>query len=161
MTKIRRYVEVGGVYFITSVTKNRLPLLVGISARFMVVNLIYHKYLLDYKLFGYVVIPDHFHMLLQPSEKYNISKIMNLIKGNFSRKYNEIHSREGMTVWQQGFYDRTMRDIKEINQWLEYMHWNPVKKKLVKSPGEYEFSSYHQYYGTARESVYAPIDKPR
>jgi putative transposase len=159
MTKVRRYIESGGVYFITSVTEGRIPILVDVSARFMVVNLIYHKYLLDYKLFGYVVMPEHFHLLIQPSKKYNISKIMNLVKGNFARKYNEIHNRQGTKVWQQGFHDSVVRDEKEINKWLEYMHWNPVKKGLVKSPAEYEFSSHCQYYGITRKSIYVPIDR--
>jgi len=159
MTKARRYIEPGGVYFITSVTNKRAPLLVNeVAARFLVASLIFHKYIFNYKLLGYVVMPNHFHILVQPNDRYNISKIMNHIKGNYARKYNQIIRRVGK-LWQQGFYDSVMRDENEIRKWLEYMHNNPVDAGIVSSPEEYEFSSYHQYYGNLRTSIQAVIDK--
>ncbi|QSZ28209.1 transposase [Aceticella autotrophica] len=39
--------------------------------------------------------PDHFHAIIQPGEEFNISIIMNKIKGNFGNKYNKIMGREG------------------------------------------------------------------
>jgi putative transposase len=94
--------------------------------------------MLEFKLFGYVVMPDHFHLLIQPSKKFSLSEILRFIKGNFSRKYNEFTNKKG-EVWQRGFYDIAMRDEKDIIRWLEYIHYNPVKKGLVSSPDKYEF----------------------
>ena len=101
--------------------------------------------------------PDHFHLLIQPSEKHNLSEILRFIKGNFARKYNEIIKQKG-DLWQRSFYEIAMRDSKDVLRWLEYMHYNPVKKGLVTFPEKYEFSSWWQYFGSKRGTVFVPID---
>lgn len=185
MSNIHHYLETGAVYFVTSNTKNREKLFAELlAARFLLVCISYHKFILDFKLFGYVIMPEHFHFLIQPSEKYNLSVIMRFIKGNFARKYNgwkgkteliQQNSRRDLSpaylndgyvkkraryqsVWQERFYETAMRNENDIFHWLEYMHNNPVKKGLVGSPAEYEFSSYSQYYGQKRRTVQIPID---
>lgn len=89
---------------------------------------------------------------------------MNYIKGNFSRKYNEffnpkIEEHSHLPVWQKEYYDSVIRNEKDFIEKLNYIHYNPVKRALVKSPNEYEFSSYHQYFGEEREKIQIPIDK--
>lgn len=159
MSELRRYLEKSAVYFVTTVVANRKKIFTDVnSARFLLFCIGYHKFLLEFNLFGYVIMPERLHLLLQPtSEKNNLSWIMKLIKGNFARKYNELHCQKGK-VWQDRFYDTGLRDEQEILKWLEYMHFNPVKSGLVNHPSEYEFSSYHQYYGKRRQSVQVPID---
>lgn len=105
----------------------------------------FYKYYLDYKIYAFVIMPDHFHAIIQPGEEFNISVIMNKIKGNFGNKYNKITGREGK-VWQSRFYDEGIRDRKELLSKIEYVHNNPVRAGIVKTAGEYEFSSYNYYY---------------
>ncbi|MFQ3675319.1 MAG: transposase [Endomicrobiia bacterium] len=158
MNKIKRYLEQGTIYFITSVTKDRLPIFKDkFSAQFLVSCISYHKFVLEFNLFGYVIMPEHFHILIQPSKKYNLSEILRFIKGNFARKYNEFKNQK-CEVWQRGFYDIAMRDSKDVFRWLEYMHYNPVKKGLVETPEKYEFSSWWQYFGSKRGTIFVPID---
>ncbi len=88
--RLKHYFEQGNIYFVTSITKDRKEIFVDIkAARFLLLTIAYFKYILDFLLFGYVIMLDHFHLLLQPSEKNPLSKIMRYIKGNFARKYNE------------------------------------------------------------------------
>ncbi len=88
--KLKHYFEKGAVYFITSVTKDRKEIFNHIiTARFLAITIAYHKFILNFSLFGYVIMPDHFHLLLQLDDKYPLSIIMKGIKGNFARKYNE------------------------------------------------------------------------
>lgn len=168
MRKLRHYLEEGTIYFVTSVTKDRKNILLGDTARFLLITVAYHKYVLDFRLFGYVILPDHFHLLLQILEKISLSKIMKYVKGNFARKYNQFidpdpgnrHLNVGYrSVWQREYYESAVRDEKSFIGRLNYIHNNPVKRGLVTSPDEYEFSSYHQYYGTQREKIQIPIDK--
>lgn len=155
---MKRFLEKGNVYFVTSVTKNRIPIFKDkFSAQFLVTCIIYHKFMLEFNLFGYVIMPDHFHLLVQPIGKWNLSEIIRFIKGNFARKYNELRKQEG-EVWQRSFYETSMRSNKDILRWLEYMHYNPVKKNLVSKPEEYEFSSWWQYYGEKRGTIFIPVD---
>ncbi|MFH1369136.1 MAG: transposase [Elusimicrobiota bacterium] len=176
MGAIKRYFEDGAVYFVTTVTFFRRKIFNNSDhARFLLFSIGYHRYLLDFKLFGYVIMPDHIHMLIQPkSELQSISKIMQHIKGNFARKYNEMvdrHLSAGLRdangkgkrryspVWQEGFYDTGLRDEIAFHKWLEYMHNNPIKTGLAAEAGMYEFSSYNQYHLGHRSSIQIPIDR--
>lgn len=184
---LKHYIEKGAIYYVTSVTYQRKEIFAQVlPARFLLIVIAYHKYIFEFNLFGYVVMPDHFHILIQPSERYGLPKIMQGIKGNFARKYNEwyrFNHIPGITstgsrhlsadykykkgnkgilykpVWQEGYYETVMRTEKDIINRLNYLHNNPVRKGLVKNPDQYEFSSYHQYYGKTRQRIQIPIDK--
>jgi len=183
MGKLKRYLEKGVVYFVTTNTYKRIKIFEeDVTSRFLLFCIGYHKFMLDFNLFGYVIMPDHIHLLIQPGDKYNLSSIMKFIKGNFARKYNEwtkilkrdfsnisnrhlnadykqrIKESIYKPVWQESFYDIGLRDEKQILKWLEYIHWNPVRKGLVNYPEDYEFSSYHQYFGVKRHKIQLPID---
>lgn len=185
MGKLKHYLEKGVVYYVTSVTYKREKIFSDVfAARFMLVTIAYHKYIFEFNLFGYVIMPDHFHILLQPSDRYPLPIIMKHIKGNFARKYNEwqrgncspdvpfvtgrrelipaYRRKKGVIyipVWQEGYYETVMRDEQDMINRLNYMHNNPVRKGLVETPDKYEFSSYHQYFGVTRERIQIPIDK--
>ncbi len=159
MSKIKHYLEENSVYFITAVTKNRKPIFNNRWAScFLLATIGYFKYICDFKLFGYVVMPEHFHFLIQPSLTYNLPKIMNYIKGNYARKYNLFFRKKGH-VWQEQYWDTAMRNEKDVIKWLNYMHNNPVVKGLVNEPDKYEFSSYLQYQGKIRQLYQIQIDK--
>jgi putative transposase len=140
--------EPSAAYFITSVTYNRQPFFQDHTAsRLLLITLQYYKYYLDYRLYAFVIMPDHFHMLLQPAHEYPLPTIMNKVKGNFSNKYNRLKGRQG-TVWQAGYYDEGIRDYQGLIKRIEYIHNNPVRAQLTTSPDQYEFSSYGYYYGS-------------
>ncbi|MEW6555847.1 MAG: transposase [Elusimicrobiota bacterium] len=181
MGKLQRFLEKGAVYFVTTNTIERNKIFSDeTAAKFLLLCIGYHKFMLNFNLLGYVIMLDHLHLLLQVlTEKYSLSNIMKQIKGNFARKYNEwlyqssrhlsadykkrIMKKSGnhiyMPAWQEKFYDIALRDPKQIREKIEYMHWNPVKAGLVNHPKEYEFSSYHQYYGEKRTWIQIPIEK--
>jgi putative transposase len=168
--KLKHYFEKGQIYFVTSITKNREKIFLNHdAAKFLVVTIAYHKYVLKFLLFGYVIMPDHFHLLIQPSDEYSLSLIMKFVKGNFARKYNEFMSPvEGgsrhlsvgyKSVWQKEYYEYVIRGRDDFIEKLNYIHNNPIKQGLVKEQKEYEFSSYHQWYGEVRQKIQCPVDK--
>ncbi len=55
-------------------------------------------------------------------------------------------------MWQGRFFDRALRTVKEYHETVEYIHWNPVQRGLVQSPGEWPWSSYRDYAGTEDEA---------
>jgi len=143
----RRYYEKGAVYYVTSVTKDRKTLLnKGSASLFLICSLAYHKFIFSYRIYAFVIMPDHFHALIQPEGNYDISKIMNYIKGTFARKYNKMFKHKGI-VWQKSFHDKVCRTEKEVLRKIEYTHNNPVKIGMVKKPGDYMYSSYQQCLG--------------
>ena len=146
MSKIKRYFEEGYPYFITTTTYKRERIFTDEqTCKILLVALEFFKLTLNYKIFAYCLMPEHLHLILQTTGKYNPSYIMRMIKGNFSRKFNMIHSQQGK-VWQEGYYDTGIRDIGMMLQKIEYIHDNPVRAGLVTSPDQYPFSSYIFYH---------------
>lgn len=147
MSRIKRYFLPGAIYYVTSVTDGRHNLFTDARAcRFFITCLEYHKQIFAFKTFGFVIMPEHFHCVIQPALGTTISKIIQHIKGNFARKYNFMR-KEGGYIWQQSFYDRVIQSEVQLSNEINYMHYNPVRTGLVDSPGDYEFSSYRYYFG--------------
>lgn len=144
---MKRYVEANAAYFITSVTYERRPLFAERVAAELLLNIIlYHKFACHYRLYGFVIMPDHFHMVVQPYGQLDLSSITKRIKGNFTRFFH-LYTGRAEQIWQRGFYDRGIRSRQELISTLEYIHKNPVRKGLVANPDEYEFSSCDYYDG--------------
>jgi putative transposase len=99
---------------------------------------------LDFALCGYVFMPDHWHALLWPSWPLTISLVMQRLKEESSNQINQSRGRSG-SLWQPRFWDRFVRNKREFNQRLEYMHFNPVRRKLVPCPEKWRWSSYNNF----------------
>ena len=52
---------------------------------------------------------------------------------------------EAAHFWQKEYYDRNVRDHKELVEKLRYIHRNPVKRGLVKRPEDWPWSSFRHY----------------
>lgn len=115
------------------------------------VSLEYFKLLLDYKIYAYCIMPDHLHLIIHPIGKNNISYIMQMIKGSFSRKINKMNLSSGR-IWQKRFYDTIIRNEGMLLDKMEYIHTNPLRKGLVLSPEQYEYSSY-RFYTENRKNI--------
>jgi putative transposase len=125
-------------YFVTSDTWERRSLFHAEPwARLFFKNLLSHRGE-TYLLHQFVLMPDHFHLLISPS--ISLEKAVQLIKGGFSyRAKKELGSNA--EVWQRGFADHRIRDVEDYEKHLHYIHLNPVKKRLCNRPEEYKFSS--------------------
>jgi putative transposase len=91
-----------------------------------------------YLLHEFVVMPDHFHLLITPIE--TLERTMQLIRGGFSyRAKKELgFARE---IWQPSYYDRRVRDAEEYFAFREYIRRNAVKRGLATKPDDYRYSS--------------------
>jgi putative transposase len=66
---------------------------------------------------------------------------LGLIKAKFSKEL----SRPGTQVWQNRFWEHLIRDDRDLQTHLDYIHYNPVKHGLVESPKDWPFSTFHRY----------------
>lgn len=108
---------------------------------------------------GYVVMPEHIHLLLSEAERGNPSKVMQAIKQGFARRLLRklraaCDERQASLwnialddghVWQARFYDFVVFTEKKRVEKLRYMHRNPVKRGLVLQPFQWPWSSYRHY----------------
>jgi putative transposase len=92
-----------------------------------------------YELHAFVVMPEHVHLLITPAKDLSLERVLQLIKGGFSHAFGqEFRSGE---VWQRGFTDHRIRDAEDFARHCEYIHRNPVERKLVEKPAEYRYCS--------------------
>ena len=94
-----------------------------------------------YLLHEFVIMPDHFHLILTPNG-ITLERAMQLAKGGFSFQLNK-SLRRRRDPWQPSFADRRVRDWREYQKYKNYIWQNPVKKFLARTPEEYPYSSAH------------------
>ena len=126
-------------YFITSSTYQKKSLFqtTRMAELFMDVLMLYRKQD-KYLLHEFVVMPDHFHLLITPA--FTLEKALQLIKGGFSyRAKKELGF--GGEVWEHSFYDRRVRDLAEYDRFVTYIHQNPVRRRLADSAEDYVYIS--------------------
>ena len=126
-------------YFITASTFQKQHLLQsGRLARLLIDVLLHYQQHGRYLLHEFVVMPDHFHVLLTPAE--SLERALQLIKGGFSYRARKELGFMG-PIWQPSYHDRRVRDIEEFLAFREYIRMNPVRRKLVVEAREYPYSS--------------------
>jgi REP-associated tyrosine transposase len=124
---------------------------------------------LGFKIIGYVLMPEHFHLLLWPSAEHNPSQILQKLQDRTAlfilktlkqnpehpwcqkmlgrvRLPPTVHHHAHSRVWQRRGYDLNVWSPKKRDEKLKYMHNNPVTRKLVSNPGEWPWSSWRYYF---------------
>jgi putative transposase len=147
---LKRYYGTGSLHFITSSCYRREPLL-GTPARrdlvFTVLELMRVRY--RFAVIGYVVMPEHLHLLISEPLISDPSKIVQAVKLSVSRRL-AIAGKFSGRFWQSRFYDFNLWGQQKEVEKLKYMHRNPVVRGLVASPEDWRWSSYRSYaYGEA------------
>jgi REP-associated tyrosine transposase len=150
-TGLKRFYGTGNLHFITSSCYQRQPLLDIASRRdlfLQVLEQVRQNY--RFVVVGYVVMPEHFHMLVGEPEKGDPSVVMQVLKQNFAKQVLEDAPQRGKVfgdrhIWQRRFYDFVTWSEKKRIEKLLYMHNNPVKRGLVSEPEAWAWSSYRFY----------------
>jgi len=168
--KPRHYYGLNHLHFLTTSTYRRARLFD--SERFkqrFIATLSELRAELGFQIVGFVLMPEHFHLLLWPSEKANPSEIMQKLEARLAKyvlkslRQNPhhawcgkmlarlrlpptVHDEAHYRVWQRRFYDLNIWSEKKRLEKLTYMHNNPVKRGLAKEPGDWPWSSWRFYY---------------
>ena len=148
MSEYRRAYFSGGCYFFTVVTYDRNPILCTPSAIARLRSAFRHTMkrhpvMLD----GLVILPDHIHCIWTlPENDANFSIRWNMIKRYFSIGIpGPANLRREKNIWQRRFWEHTIRDEKDWENHINYIHYNPIKHKLVTNLQDWAFSSFHYY----------------
>ena len=94
---------------------------------------------LSFKLLAFAIMPDHLHLIVVPPED-GPAKMMQLIKGRFSRTYGGLTAC-AEPVWQSRYHERILTTEQALFSAIEYVHNNPVASRLVGQPEDYRWSS--------------------
>ncbi len=118
------------------------------------------------------LLPDHIHCIWRLSEDdVDYSRRWGMVKKEFSRLYvscggQELEQCESrvkkheLGVWQRRFYEHRIRDNKDLENHINYIHYNPVKHGYVKNVLDWPWSTIHKYYrrGHYRNFDWSVID---
>jgi putative transposase len=157
-SKPQRYYGAGDLHFITSSCYRRRPLL-GTPRRrnlfLTVLEQVRRRY--QFVVVGYVVMPEHIHLLISEPQKKNPSTVVQALKLGFARRVlaevrrkrnaaqNSLFDCSMQHIWQKRFYDFNVWTERKRIEKLRYMHRNPVKRGLVASPELWSWSSFRAY----------------
>jgi putative transposase len=158
---LKRYYGQGQLHFLTFSCYRRLPLLGTVSARSLFMKelgRVRREY--GFLLVGYVVMPNHVHLLISEPRKDTPSTVLQMLKQRVSRKMRKSRHAAPRTqlalrfpkfiadlpqFWQPRFYDFNVYSHKKKKEKLEYMHANPVNRGLVKHLRDWPWSSFLFY----------------
>ncbi len=150
-------------YFITIVTYRRIPILID-NIEILRDAFKRAKKRYNFTIDAIVILPDHMHMIITPEKSSDYPKIVSHVKRSFvygiknskksfknmlfdnrkikltSSQYRRKHSG----IWQERFYEHTIRDEKDYLSKLEYIYNNPVKHNLIDEPQNWQYSSFYR-----------------
>jgi putative transposase len=166
----RHYYGLNHLHYLTASTYRRAPLFDSDRFRLHFVKTLDElRCSLSFRILGYVLMPEHFHLLIWPSDRADPSRIVQSVKERtaifivrnlrqncqfpWCRRMLErltlpttVHHHGPHRVWQRRFYDLNVWSEKKRLEELNYMHGNPVKRGLVTSPDQWPWSSFRFYY---------------
>jgi putative transposase len=158
--KLIRHYGRGHLHLITFTCYRRLPLLRSVRARNTLIHILGEtrdRY--GFSLVGYVVMPEHIHLLISEPSRGTPSTVIQVLKQRLSRRLRRRNRNAvGQTrlafardddshrrFWQRRFYDFRVWSLKRRVEKLHYMHMNPLERKLVHHPGDWPWSSFSFY----------------
>jgi len=99
-----------------------------------------HWHQIRYKLFAWVIMPNHSHVLLTRFECCDLKQIMHTHKSFTAHQANALLGRTG-PFWMEDYFDRYIRDARHFQTVVKYIEENPVKAGLCAQSSDWPFSS--------------------
>jgi putative transposase len=145
--QLKRYYGAADLHFITFSCYRRRPKLQAPAHKNLflaVLEQVRQQY--RFAVVGYVVMPEHVHLLLSKPEIANPSTVIQVLKQVVSRKISLLDARAPLEgFWQRRFYDFNVRTERKRGEKLRYLHRNPVTRGLVETPEDWQWSSFRYY----------------
>jgi putative transposase len=94
----------------------------------------------NYLLHEFVLMPNHLHLILTPSDSVSLEKAMQLIKGGSSHEIHQVRANK-MQIWQSGFHESRVTDSTDFKKKADYIRFNPIVAGLAELPQDWPFGS--------------------
>ncbi len=148
----------GGYYFFTVVTHRRRKLFLTSSSRDCLheaIDLTRANH--PFETVAFCLLPEHLHCVWKlPDGDADFSIRWASIKGSFSRAHLRLEGPKGTAspsrqrrgeagLWQRRFWEHQIRDERDLQKHIDYIHYNPLKHGLVERLEDWPWSTYHRY----------------
>lgn len=159
----------GDVHFVTSTIVGFVPIFTNAQAARVFIDCIrFCQRRKDFTLLAWVLMPEHFHLVLKRHQEKSVSTIIGNIKRFTSREIQRIlgemklietlkalevaakeEPSQDSAVWKPRFDSLVIVKEETLRQKIEYIHHNPVRRQLVAEPTAWRYSSARNYAGLA------------
>lgn len=162
-SRLKRYQTQGSYHFLTFSCYRRLPYLNDDRARTTFLEELEKLRLRhNFYVFGYVLMPEHVHLLLSEPKLHSLATTLNVLKHETSQRLKEGRRQ----FWQRRYYDFNVLTQAKVVEKLRYIHRNPVMRGLVERPEDWPWSSYRHWltgerYQVEIESHWTSTDRER
>jgi putative transposase len=143
-----RYQQTGEFHFLTFSCFHRQPYLFPVAAMELFEDALERvrlRYL--FVVAGYVVMPEHVHLLVNEPARGLLSRSIQALKLSVSMR------SRARPFWQAHYYDFNVSTHEKFVEKLRYIHRNPVVRGLVASPEDWKWSSFRHYQTGVRGTV--------
>jgi putative transposase len=140
---LKRFQETGQLHLLTFSCYKRRPNFWTVESR-ATFELSLERVREHYKLcvFGYVVMPEHIHLLVSEPDGGRLAQAMQSLKQGVARR---LALRAPDSFWQARYYDFNVWSERKFVEKLRYIHRNPVARGLVAEPADWPWSSFRHY----------------
>lgn len=158
---LKRFYGGSDLHFITSSCYRRQPLLAAARHRDLFVKILEQvRQRYQFVVVAYVVMPEHFHLLISEPERANPSVVVQALKLGVARRMLSARKRREKRkaapgrlwldpapqhIWQARFYDYNVWSGRKQVEKVRYIHRNPVRRGLMDSPEQWRWSSFRAY----------------
>ena len=140
---LKHFQQTRQIHFLTFSCYHRHPKFTNATARDTFVSAL-ERVRENYGLciYGYVVMPEHVHLLVSEPERSTLAQAIKSLKQGVARR---LALRAADSFWQARYYDFNVWSEKKFVEKLRYIHRNPVKRGLVARPEDWPWSSFRHY----------------
>ena len=144
---LERFQETGDLHYITSSCYGRQPLLGDARMRDIFVKLLEEvRQRYGFYVIGYVVMPEHIHLLVSEPDRERLHTAMQVLKQRVACAARPFGwKRKSPRFWHTRYYDFNVWSARKRIEKLKYIHRNPVARGLVERPDQWPWSSYRHY----------------
>jgi putative transposase len=141
-SRLKRFQQTAQTHFVTFCCFHRHHNLDGAAAK-RAFEAALERVRRSYRLYvyGYVIMPEHVHLLLSEPERGFLADAIKSLKQGVARR--QIGGAEHF--WQKRYYDHNVRDSAKFIEKLRYIHRNPVRSGLCTRPEDWQWSSFLHY----------------
>jgi|SRR5579859_5713421 len=159
---LKRFQQTGALHFITWSCCDRQPLLCRTERRDLLLKVLEqmrNRY--RFAVVGFVIMPEHVHLLLSEPLMGDVARAISAIKLGFTRRvFEKPHFWQSRPevghpscrpanhehhFWMKRYYDFNVYSAPKIGEKLHYMHQNPVARGLVERAEQWRWSSFEFY----------------
>ncbi len=139
-SQLKRFQQTKDIHFLTFSCHDRLPYLAAPTARELfehTLEQMRRRYV--FHVFGYVIMPEHVHMLVSEPGRGLLDNAIQALKTSVSKQSDQ------RPFWLARYYDFNIHAEEKRIEKLKYIHRNPVTRGLVTCPEEWKWSSFRHY----------------